>query len=102
MEVGQVDHRLLDGCCEPHVLRHRHLPAGDCMAVRGIQTMRKFKGDKCPTCGTEFIEDMCPTQVARRKREKAKRSRAAKKGWKTRGTENFVRHLGCSETVPQN
>ena len=52
--------------------------------------MKKFKGDKCPTCGTEFIEDMCPTQVARRKREKAKRSRAAKKGWKIRKPEKSV------------
>jgi hypothetical protein len=49
-----------------------------------MSTVPRFKGDKCPTCGTEFITDMCPTQVHRRKLEKARRSRAAKRGWKRR------------------
>jgi len=44
----------------------------------------RFQGDKCPTCSTEFITDMCPTQVRRRKLETARRSRAAKRGWAKR------------------
>jgi len=46
--------------------------------------MKKFTGDKCPTCGTEFIESMHPFDVEYRKRLKARRSRAAKKGWRRR------------------
>lgn len=39
---------------------------------------------KCKTCGTKFIEDLCPTAVAYRRRLKARRARAAKKGWAKR------------------
>lgn len=46
--------------------------------------MKKFKGDKCPTCGTEFIESLCPQDRYVARKFKARRSRAAKKGWKTR------------------
>ena len=45
---------------------------------------KQFTGDKCPTCGTQFIEDLCPTAVAYRRRLKARRARAAKKGWRKR------------------
>jgi hypothetical protein len=44
----------------------------------------KFKGDKCPTCGTEFIESLHPFDVAIRGQERKRRSRAAKAGWKRR------------------
>jgi hypothetical protein len=46
--------------------------------------MKKFKGDKCPTCGTEFIESLHPFDVAVRKQFARRRAAAAKKGWRTR------------------
>jgi hypothetical protein len=45
---------------------------------------RKFDGDRCPTCGTVFIQDMHPFAVAFREKQRKRRSRAAKKGWKKR------------------
>ena len=45
---------------------------------------RKFDGDKCPTCGTRFIDSMHPFDVALRNAERDKRARAAKRGWRKR------------------
>lgn len=44
----------------------------------------RFKGDKCPTCGTEFIDSLHPFDVAVREEFRKRRSKAAKKGWKKR------------------
>lgn len=46
--------------------------------------MKKFKGDKCPTCGTEFIESKCPQDLYVARQFKARRTQAAKRGWRTR------------------
>lgn len=45
---------------------------------------RKFKGNRCPTCGSEFIESLHPFDVAVREQFRKRRSKAAIKGWKTR------------------
>jgi len=48
---------------------------------------KNFTGSKCPTCGTKFIEDMCPTAVAFREGQRMRRSFAAKRGWRKRRSE---------------
>lgn len=48
--------------------------------------------NKCPTCGTEFIESMHPFDVAVREEFKKRRSKAAKKGWRKRRKSVGVSH----------
>lgn len=44
-----------------------------------------FTGKRCPTCGTEFGEpSLHPFDVAVREEFKARRAKAAKKGWRKR------------------
>ena len=45
---------------------------------------RTFDGDRCPTCGTVFIQDMHPFAVIFREGERKRRAAAAKKGWRRR------------------
>ena len=45
---------------------------------------RKFDEDRCPTCGTGFVQDMHPLAVAFREQQRKRRSKAAKKGWRRR------------------
>lgn len=53
----------------------------------------RFIGDRCPTCGTSFApESMHPFDVAVREEFKKRRSRAAKKGWRTRRKNAGVSH----------
>lgn len=49
-----------------------------------MSIMPRFTGDKCPTCGTKFIESLHPFDVAVREEFKKRRSKAAKKGWRKR------------------
>ena len=44
----------------------------------------RFKGDRCPTCGTKFIDSLHPFDVAVREEFRKRRSKAAKLGWKRR------------------
>jgi hypothetical protein len=46
-------------------------------------------GERCPTCGTKFIDSMHPFDVAYREEQRKHRSKAAKKGWRRRKREEM-------------
>jgi len=51
--------------------------------IRRLRDQLK-RTDKCPVCRTQFSESLHPFDVAVREEFKKRRSKAAKKGWKTR------------------
>lgn len=50
----------------------------------GRLVKRKDGSEKCPHCGTIFIESMHPFDVAVREEFRKRRAKAAKKGWRKR------------------
>ena len=48
---------------------------------------RLKEGERCPYCGTAFVADMHPFAATLREEERKRRSKAAKKGWKSRRRE---------------